>query len=60
MRNTDEPGAARDAECRSKRRRGAHALVVRQAKTNDLAGAIPSKRRGQARERARIQGVFHA
>ena len=60
MRNTYKPGAARDAERRSKRSRGAHALVVRQAKTHDLAGAIPSERRGQARKRARIQRVLHA
>ena len=60
VRNTHEPGAACDAERRSKRSRGTYALVVRQAKTNDLTGAIPSERRGQARERARIQRVLHA
>ena len=60
MRDAHEPGAARDAERRSKRSRRTHALVVRQAKTHDLAGTVPSKRCGQARECARIQRVLHA
>ena len=41
-----ETGAARDAERGTKRSRGPHALVVRQAKTHDLAGAVARERRG--------------
>ena len=60
MRDTHEPGAARDAERRSKGSRRTHAFVVRQAETHDIAGTVPGKRCGQARESARVQRVLHA
>ena len=60
MRDAHETGAARDAERGTKRSRGPHALVVRQAKTHDLAGAVARERCGQACESARVQRVLHA
>ena len=57
--NAHQAGAARDAEGRCEGRRGADALVVGQTESDDITRTVPGTGGGQARERARVQGMLH-